>query len=290
MGAMSISGTLRSMFRTWAKNSTGLGVLARQVRSTIYKHTRRKHRLGNIAMLHAGRCGSSVLADLLNQHPDVRWAGELFENMLPAYYRMHSGKRAYHVIANSMYERKDKHYGFDSKYLPEQQLRPELANKTPDEYVALLEKLGFNYFILLNRRNHLRRAVSVAIGSKTGQWNTFHAHDVKKTTARLDPERFISYGKEMTLKNYFRSLDETYATLKKRLNGNNLLELSYEDDIQKDPQIAYQKTCHFLDIEPEPVTVRLQKINPQPISRLVENFEEVALSLKGTEYEWMLGE
>ncbi len=30
-------------------------------------------------MLHFGRCGSTVLATMLSQHPDVTWDGELFE-------------------------------------------------------------------------------------------------------------------------------------------------------------------------------------------------------------------
>src|SRR5688572_28775150 len=114
---MSIIEKLRHVFRDWSRNSTGLGLYARQVR-TEYRRMRSRKRVGNIAMLHAGRCGSSVLADLLNQHPDIRWGGEPFENMLPAYYRMNAKKRAYHVIKNSMYAGDIRYYGFDSKYLP----------------------------------------------------------------------------------------------------------------------------------------------------------------------------
>jgi hypothetical protein len=289
LNAMLVVETLRHTFRNWARNSTGLGIYARQVR-TLVRKARDRDRSGNIAMLHAGRCGSSVLADMLNQHSDIRWANEPFENMLPAYYRMSSAKRAYHVISNSMHARPAKYYGFDSKYLPEQHLRPELANKSPEQYIALLDSLGFNYFILLNRRNHLRRAISVQIGSQTGQWNTAHPNEIRRATVRLDPQRFVSYGKEMPLKQYFHSLDTTYAVIKQHLAERRLLELVYEDDIQHDPRLAYMRTCHFLGIDAQPVNVRLQKINLKPIHELVENFEEVETCLNGTEYEWMLRE
>lgn len=35
----------------------------------------------NVVMFHCGRCGSSVVGGLLNQHTKVRWAGEIFENV-----------------------------------------------------------------------------------------------------------------------------------------------------------------------------------------------------------------
>lgn len=281
---------IRRRYRHWADHSTGLGMVARRLRRRVHEFANKKVRVGNIAMLHAGRCGSTVLADLLNQHPDVRWANEPFESMKPAYYRMNPAGRARQVIADRLYREKTRFFGFDSKYLPEQHLRPELANKSPEAYVTLLEELGFRYFILLDRKNHLRRAVSVAVGDRTGQWNTSNAAEVRKARVRLDPLRFLSYGKEMPLLTYFENLDNTYAALKRRLAGQRLLELVYEEDIQRDPGVAYRKACQFIGVEPQPVRVRMQKINPEPLHALVENLDEVAAYLRGTPYEWMLGE
>ena len=36
-------------------------------------------RRGNLVMFHVGRSGSTVLASLLQQHPDMYWDGELFD-------------------------------------------------------------------------------------------------------------------------------------------------------------------------------------------------------------------
>ncbi len=280
---------LRSALQHWADHNTTTAMAARRVRRIFQRVASSGRRQGNVAMLHAGRCGSSVLADLLNQHPDMKWGGEVFESMLPAYYKMDPDRRARERIANSMYVHRSKFFGFDSKYLPEQHLRLELANQTPAQYVALLDDLGFNYFILLNRKNHLRRAVSVAVGMRSGQWNTLG--DVRASgKVRLDPERFVSYGVEMPLLQYFANLDSVHAELEQLLSGFLCLKLVYEDDIQTDPRCAYRRTCEFLGLQAQPVDVRLKKMNPKGLADLIENYAEICSLLRNTPYGWMVDE
>ena len=36
----------------------------------------------NIMMLHNGRCGSTVVGDLLAQNPNIHWASELYEPII----------------------------------------------------------------------------------------------------------------------------------------------------------------------------------------------------------------
>jgi hypothetical protein len=276
----------RAALTSRVDRSIALGLLLRRLRRFGDRLAHAPRRVANVAMLHAGRCGSSVLADLLDQRPDFYWAGELFELMPTIYYRMEAEHRAQERIANAMYRPAEPYFGFDSKYLPEQHLHPDLANKTVEDYVALLDALGFEHFILLGRRNHLRRAVSVAVGTKTGQWNT--AGDVASTTVRLDIARFASYGARMPLVDYFQSLDVVHERVRSALRGRRLLELEYEDDIQADPRLAYDKTCAWLGLAPHEVRVRLRKINDRPLTEMLQNFSEVQAALRGTAYEWML--
>lgn len=284
-----MTGWAKRTFRHWADTSTGAGVLARRARRVFDRWRNRGSRVANIAMLHAGRCGSSVVADMLQQHPDVRWVGEPFENMQPVYYRMSARHRARDVIANPMYRKPFRYFGFDSKYLPEQHLCPALADKTPAEYVALLLDLGFTHFILLDRRNHLRRAVSIAVGDRTGLWNSFTPVG-DAPAVHLDPERFVSYGRVMPLLEFFQNLETRYAVFHELLAGRRLLELNYEDDVERDPRVAHRKVCEFVGIPPRPVEVRLKRLNPKPVDRMLDNFPEVAARLRGTRYEWMLRE
>jgi hypothetical protein len=66
------------------------------------------------------------------------------------------------------------------------------------------------------------------------------------------------------------------------------LTLTYEDDIESDPMIGYRKMCDFLNIVPEPMTVRFKKRNPFPLERIILNFEDVEAALRGSRFEWML--
>jgi hypothetical protein len=259
----------------------------RRLRRWRDRRRNRSARVANIAMLHAGRCGSSVLADLLDQRPDFHWCGEPFEAMEPYYYRLPGAIRAHERISDVLYRHRCRYFGFDSKYLPEQHLHRDLANQTPAGYVALLERLGFTHFILVDRRNHLRRAVSVAVGTRTGLWNTTMAPRAR-TAVRLDPLRFQSYGEEMPLLRYFESLERQHAVFRELLKGRRLLELCYEDDVEPDPRIGYRKTCEFLGIDALPVEVRLKRMNPWPLAELVENLDEVRSVLAGTRHAWML--
>jgi hypothetical protein len=278
---------IRRGLRHWADHSTGLGMLARRWRRPFLERRPRLYRTGNIAMLHAGRCGSSVLADLLDQRDDVRWVGEPFESLRPAYYRMDSSERARQIIGDAMWRVRTAYFGFDTKYLPEQHLRPELANCSPEEYITLLRELGFTHFILLDRRNHLRRAISTAIGARNGVWNSFQPVP-EAEPIRLDPLRFVSYGREMPLLDHFAALEATYGRLRQCLEGQRLLELTYEDHIERDPRAAYELSCAFLGLAPRPVEVRLQRLNPRRPEHLLANFTEIEALLKGTRYEWML--
>lgn len=282
-----MSNFLRGKFRQTAELDSALGHTARLIRRQVLKAKHKPSRQTNTAMLHAGRCGSSVLADMLNQHPDMRWANEPFENMKAYYYNMPDTSRGYNRIADSIFRSAHPHYGFDSKYLPEQHLRKELANKTPVTYAELLKSLGFNRCILLDRKNHLRRAASIAIGTDTKQWGTFEAPGRFTTTINLD--RFVSYGEEMPLLDFFSALNTRYSEIKDAFRGMQILELTYENDILVDPTQAYIKSCDYIGIKPQKnVAVRLRKQNPLPLSELIENYDEVASLLHGTEFEWML--
>ncbi|MGF1480774.1 MAG: hypothetical protein ACFB4I_15030 [Cyanophyceae cyanobacterium] len=74
------------------------------------------------------------------------------------------------------------------------------------------------------------------------------------------------------LKNYFR-----------------ILTISYEEDIEDDPKIAYQKACSFLNLSKfDDVKVKRKRINTMKNKDLITNFNEIEDLLSGTKYEWML--
>ena len=74
----------------------------------------------NVAMFHSGRTGSTVLGDLLKQHPNVDWAGEIYEKRKSVHRKM--GKEAVsgnpiQIVSEHMSNSQiDKVFGFDVQF------------------------------------------------------------------------------------------------------------------------------------------------------------------------------
>jgi hypothetical protein len=79
--------------------------------------------------------------------------------------------------------------------------------------------------------------------------------------------------------------DISYLRLVEELEGLRALEISYENGIQDDPQVAYQRSCKFLDVEDTAAEVQFSRTNPFPVHKLLENPDEDRKVLKGLIYE-----
>ncbi|MFW6152673.1 MAG: hypothetical protein ACOC6C_06825, partial [Verrucomicrobiota bacterium] len=238
----------------------------------------------NSCMLHTGRCGSQVLADMLRQHPHIKWYNEIFENFDRHYPRLKRREnRTEACLKINMATCQNKVFGFETKFLPEQQLRARWIGLPLRSYILLLQKIGFTRFILLRRNNYLRRAASVLIGQQTKTWRiTKNAKSV--TRVRINPEAFPVGNAVKPLLTHFRELDENYATAANMLRDSTLLELEYEKHILANPAVAYRMSCEFLDVEPltDSVKIRSRKINPFPLELMIENYSEITSILTGT--------
>ena len=184
---------------------------------------------------------------------------------------------------------RNKVFGFETKFLPEQQLRREWIGLPLKTYLELLQELGFTHFILLRRRNYLRRAVSALAGRQTKRWQTRRRAGMP-TRVRIDPRVFPTGNIAKPLLEHFRDLDMNYHSASEALEGIPCLELEYEMHILTDPSIAYRMVLDFLGLEAltDAVSIRLQRTNPFPLEDMIENYDEVVSALTDTSYEWML--
>ena len=81
-------------------------------------------------------------------------------------------------------------------------------------------------------------------------------------TICLDVENVSILGKTAPIVDLFMYMDEQYQRLRTALAGEDVLELSYEEDIFNDPMVAYAKVCHWLGVESSPVQVSKGKHRP----------------------------
>jgi LPS sulfotransferase NodH len=255
----------------------------------MYKKFRHnKTRSGNVAMFHTGRCGSTVLGNMLNQNPEISWAGEIFEDMRKRYrnYRWRKEKPL-KILEIIMYSKKCNFFGFETKSMQEQHLRPQWIDMDLIDYIGALSKLGFKKFIILRRRNYLKRAMSATVGFQTGIWHQKKDKKADPIKVNIDINNFRIGNTSKHLLQHFRDLDQHYLELNSILKENSLLNLIYEDDIQDNPIAAYNKICDFLKIEPFPVQIKHKKTNPFKMSEVIQNLDEVKNALRNTKYEWM---
>ncbi len=93
---------------------------------------------------------------------------------------------------------------------------------------------------------------------------------------------------QKTLLPFLSGYTEGSQKLEIALRGRPVLHLTYEDDVSRDPLIAYRRICLFLNLVPTSAAVRLKKTNPFELGAMVENLEEVIEYLHGTPFEWMI--
>lgn len=265
--------------------------LLRSLRGWMLGPVFSRYRRGNVAMFHIGRCGSSVVGNLLDQHPKIYWDGEIYHRFLKSPPK-ESGSGTYRKPIDPLeYVRKrmtlagERFYGCEVKFYHLDLLDSELA-----EYVKELENLGFGHFIILERKNYLRKVVSSIIAKKTSR---FHQPSHRKAALNrivLDPSDVCIDSDSKPLLDYLQTYQDRFRTLKGLLSHREALHLTYEDHVCLAPIVAYHQVCNFLNINRHEVVVRYGRSNPFKLSKMIINYDEVKCSLKGTSFEWMTDE
>ena len=244
-------------------------------------------RPGVVLMLHVGRCGSTVLANLLAQNPNVYWDGKLHRKARALYgdklKSLDFGRwtRRQFMISGNRF------YGFEFKILTDQ-YSAFLGTSTP-AFLEECKRIGVTHFILLTRRNTLRHVVSHYASKNRGNWHASKTDTVRAQTFSLDLSDITTGsapGRSLT--DYIQEVEDAHAEVRQLLENEKFLEIEYEHDIdEKGAEHAYRKACGFMGVEPVEVSIRNVKVNPYPMAGVIENFDEIAQTLAGTDFAWM---
>ena len=235
-------------------------------------------------MLHVGRCGSTVVGRMLGDHPEIFWDREIFEPHRRAELNEPKDLPPDDLIRQRQSQTRV-NYGFETKYLQSHHLGT-LGLTLPD-YISMLRELGFDRFVALHRRNYLHRVVSGAIGRESGTWHRAKGSAAAPVSITLDPAR-VPFGAKKPLLDVFAELSEGEQALRDLLPPTGTLWLTYEDDIARDPSVAYRQVCDLFGVTPADSEPTLAQTNPFPMKEILDNYDEIADLLEGTEYGWML--
>ena len=248
-----------------------------------------KRRKTNIFMIHIGRVGSQVVADLLNQHSNIHWDGEFYPRKNKNFFKF-IYKNPVKFLKIRMNQHINEFYGFEIKSSKKQlYAKQQNINMPIENFIKEIERINFDHFVLLERKNYLKQFISFKFAKRT-KIHHIKKEAVKINTLYIKPENCLWFKEEKALIQHFEYLDDFYETTKNLIKNKKHLLLTYEDNILHDPTVAYEKVCDFLKIEYQNPKVNLKRTNPFPLKKVIENFSEVENYLKGSNYEWMLYE
>lgn len=213
-----------------------------------------------------GRTGSSLLRSLLNAHPEIHCADEVLGPRAVLFPVAHVERLARLTEAPV--------WGFKVKVY---QLTRHQGLADPHAFLAALAERGHR-IIHLRRRNLLRQAVSNAVAVGSGRYLHAEGDEPGVVTVNLDPAETI----EVMRRRLAHAAAEDAA-----LAGLEHLDVVYEDDLL-DParhQATADRVVGYLGREPQPVATRMRRSGSPHLSDQVENWDEVAAALAGTEFE-----
>ncbi|MDX1623896.1 MAG: hypothetical protein R3199_07925 [Gemmatimonadota bacterium] len=236
-----------------------------------------------VMMFHPPRAGSTVLAKMLHQHPEVRWEREAFLEVSRQLGMRRLPATLETVLLTRMAGVREPIVGFEVQYY---QIPAHLMIRLP-AFVRRVRNLGFRRFIVLSRRNILRSVVSNLVAHERQQWAFDVGDRVELTRVHVDVERVYDH-RNTALLDVLARHEENPRRVRELLP--QYLELVYEDDVEEDPHVGYRRICEYLGLEPVEVTIPIQRATPYPMPEVVENWDEVCETLAGTRFEWMLEE
>ena len=248
-----------------------------------------------VATWHEGRCGSSVLGALLNQHSQIHAANEIFSRYMPRRWGDKPVPAIAEVLHQAMATASKPVLQIEIKSLRAQN-RSLYPGVTLEHWFEQLLAHGFQRQVILHRRNGLRRLVSHLMAQRSGVFVQSAAEPLAERQPLQINTSAIREGAETHdlvhwLDLYATTHQQLVEALERFCVAQGLpapLELVYEESLEANPQVAYRELCTWLELEPEPVTLLHRRINPEPLPQLIANWEEICSLIEPTPYAWML--
>lgn len=217
------------------------------------------------------RTGSTLLADLLNSHPNVFCEGEILNAKtfkivkLPNLY-----------VQGRCIKTSNKIYGF--KALMYQLIEEHCID--PGEFV---NTLNTNNWTIINvvRQNYLRSIISSKVAAARNKWH-FHSQDLPRMQKiNVDPDLLLQCLEKREL-----YIDKESEILSKIQH----IRVVYETDLLLPEN--HQSTCdrifEALEVNSVKVKSKLVKTTANELSDVIENYDEIASKIGKTKYAQFL--
>jgi hypothetical protein len=241
------------------------------------------------AILHIGRCGSTVLSSLLNQQEGVRNAGEVLEQQYEKHRAQNPMVSPWDFLMEIAGRRQESLRAFSIELKCVSGTHLDQVDPDPDRALARLAGLGIDRFVLLHRSNLLDRILSQRVAIVRGSYVRKEGDDTPPTTVKLNIRQVFLGKRAYGLPEAIDALQADVLRLRESLvkSGYDFIELDYDGDINPDPLIGLKKIADFVGFPVTSRNVVLRKVVTAPKSEVITNMDEVRAALAGTGHEWM---
>jgi len=224
------------------------------------------------------RSGSTLLHTYLNYHPNILSLGEYFGGKIRN-SNSTDKTNAVELINEeifTLYSRSIQSVGVKFFF---QYTDYPLGR----DMISLLASRQSIRVVYLYRENLLRNLVSLRIAENTGQytmWKECQKMEVEKRKIYIPVEECISQLMRM---------DEQSNRCKQLFQNHDILSISYESLVNY-PTVALTKVQEFLQVKPHKLQSLLLRQNPEPLTELIENYNEIKQALASTKWAKMAEE
>jgi hypothetical protein len=218
---------------------------------------------GKFVVFAQGRTGSTLLGDLLGQHPEVYFGHEVLQQRVPSP----------RVVIERMRFRHARHVvGFHVKIY---QLTDTQRIANPHAWLRNLNRCGWSV-VALRRENVLRHVLSNMTAIAGDRYDD-RSGAPSRVTPTVDVDDLLTWMRRRV------ELGRDEAAV---LDGIPHLSLTYEDDLQDASSwpATTERVFSFLDLPPAPVTSTLSRLNSGALADLIANHAEIKAALTGTEF------
>jgi hypothetical protein len=209
------------------------------------------------AIVCEGRSGSNLLVDLLQSHPDIECAGEL-----------------YHPVVGTF---KDHQALTDRQFLDHQVYRtakPIRGFKMPINWILerpdTIREFRIDQYkiIRLDRENLFDQFLSLKLATLNANWCSDTTYDLQRI--RVDPWEWLEFaGVRRGVIWVMDTLCQPFARFR----------ITYEQLLTEHAQTAL---LQFLGAAPMPLQTRKIRMRTKPVDEIVENYDELAQMFKNS--------
>jgi len=271
-------------------------------------------------LLSGARTGSTMLAHALNSHPQAMCFGELFN---------YTVKGAIDYIVEG-YDKTDAGSMALRERDPVAFLSQRIFCHHPEQVRAVGLKYHYLHFLgfpgaldsliaatdvrvlHLKRRNLLRMFVSLKMAYETGDWKRDRPRPwltsrnagwalrhprsaAGRLLARLAPAQpslapspSVTIS-EQELRTFMHETELSIDHYDKLFAAHSRRDILYEE-IEADPQGAFDAALAFLDLPPRHLQIALERQHPEPLRTLIENYDELSHRFRDSPNAWMFEE